>query len=402
MTKENWRQRHAVLVPDAQALGMIGVIRSLGKAGYLVHASSNERDALGLASNFTSKPAINPPYRDGCFIKWLRTYVNENKIELIIPSEGFLHAIEPHFDEFSSLLPVSRNKEITYRAFSKIDVARLFESADPELRIAECLPPSILLSRSNNLPTPGQLQLLGYPLYVKSDAKYCIDGSTSLLKRIGDPAIAIREIEKSLETHEIILVQGFVRGSKAATAFCISNGEILAKSSVLGLRTNPHTGGMMSLRMSISNPNLEILCEGWLEYLKWEGVAMVECKWDPAQNKFWFIELNSRYWGYLHLDLFSGVDMPRIQADAFFGVKGSGQPARRTGIVTRHLVPGDVGCLRSLLTDPEVKKFSKIKACISFLLDTIDPRIRADLLFPGDRKLYFLQLKKFLKEIRSQ
>ena len=81
MTKENWRQQHAVLVPDAQALGMIGVIRSLGKAGYLVHASSNERDALGLASNFTSKPAINPPYRDGCFIKWLRTYVIELNVE---------------------------------------------------------------------------------------------------------------------------------------------------------------------------------------------------------------------------------------------------------------------------------------------------------------------------------
>jgi len=39
---------------------------------------------------------------------------------------------------------------------------------------------------------------------------------------------------------------------------------------------------------------------------------------------------------------------------------------------------------------------------MNFLLDTIDPGIRADSLFPGDRKLYFLQLKKFLKEIRSQ
>jgi len=194
------------------------------------------------------------------------------------------------------------------------------------------------------------------------------------------------------------MVQGFVPGMKAALAFCIKNGKVLATSGVLGLRMNPHTGGMMCLRKSVTDILPEAICRGWLEHLEWEGVAMIECKWDPATNRFWFIELNSRYWGYLHLDLYSGIDMPRIQADAFFGVLEQSPPVQRLGVLVRHIVPGDVGFLRSLLKDERVTLGRKLRAISRFILDIFDPRVKSDLWFPGDRMLYIRQWQLFFRD----
>ena len=48
MTTDNgWRRELPVLVPEAETLGAIGVIRSLGRAGYPVHACA-VAEALGL------------------------------------------------------------------------------------------------------------------------------------------------------------------------------------------------------------------------------------------------------------------------------------------------------------------------------------------------------------------
>ncbi len=91
----NRRGFPAIMVMEASAIGMIGVIRSLGRAGYPVHACSSSADALGLRSNYASARAVHPDYNDPAFLTWLRDYSLEHKIAVIVPSEGFLHAIRP-------------------------------------------------------------------------------------------------------------------------------------------------------------------------------------------------------------------------------------------------------------------------------------------------------------------
>ena len=58
--KRSDRARHAVLVPAAHSLGAIAAIRSLGRAGYRVHAAGAE-SALGLHSRFADRYVISPP-----------------------------------------------------------------------------------------------------------------------------------------------------------------------------------------------------------------------------------------------------------------------------------------------------------------------------------------------------
>jgi hypothetical protein len=397
--QNQWRRQYRVLVPEAHALGAIAVVRSLGRAGYHVYACDADPNALGLQSNFATAKVVCPSYRDPKFMRWLRRYIQDMSISLIIPSEGFLQAIAPEFDSFSSLMPLSPDASTVYRAFSKIDVIELLQSEVVNSDISRHLPPTLIVRRGDPLPTLQSLRKLGTPIYLKSDIKYSLGRGDALLKRIVAPQEAQNEIARQLDRYEAILVQGFVPGRKAAAAFCLSSGQVLASSGVLGIRTNPHTGGMMSLRVSSHLEALHASALAWLRLLQWEGVAMVECKWDPSTDQYWLIEFNTRYWGYLHLDLLSGVDMPRIQADAFFGVTASHPPIQKLGVVARHTVPGDFGFWLSLIRDKEASLSTKLVGTLRFALDFLNPAIHADLLFPGDRHLYWVEWRRFVRDL---
>ena len=89
-----------ILVMDAHAVGMLGVIRSLGRAGYSVTACATSASALGLHSHYAEDVAVHPPYASGNFASWLDDYISERRVDMIVPSEGFLHAVRDRYERF--------------------------------------------------------------------------------------------------------------------------------------------------------------------------------------------------------------------------------------------------------------------------------------------------------------
>ena len=77
-----------IMVMEADAIGMIGAIRSLGRSGYPVHACSTNANALGFYSSFTAARAVHPDYDDPAFLNWLRNYTRKHQIAVIVPSEN--------------------------------------------------------------------------------------------------------------------------------------------------------------------------------------------------------------------------------------------------------------------------------------------------------------------------
>src|SRR5437867_2885880 len=120
-----WRSRHPVLVLEAQSLGSVAVIRSLGRGGYPVHACDPRVDALGLLSKYVHAKAICPNYDQEAFQPWLRQYIRQYNIQAIIPSEALLLALRTVFSEFTHLLPFSNQPKTLFSGMSKSD---LFES----------------------------------------------------------------------------------------------------------------------------------------------------------------------------------------------------------------------------------------------------------------------------------
>jgi len=371
------------------------VIRSLGRAGYRVHAVSDRPEALGLHSRFATESVVSPPYSDPAYQDWLQRELRERDIAVIVPSEGFLVATWASFADLQPLMPVPDDPVVVRRCFSKAETTAAFLSArDPVLR--DRLPPSVVVERGGPAPSLEALAALGLPLFLKGDANRALDGGDGLVRRIADPQAAHSGVEDLLERFDAVLVQGGVVGRKATVNVCLRRGTLLAASMCLATHESPHSGGLTVLRHTWWHEGMYQDALARLEYLGWDGVAMVEYKWDDAREEFVFIEANTRFWAALHLDLFAGTDFPAIQVDAFVGHPVQPAPRQASNVVSRHTVPGDVGYLMSRVRDPAVSLASRAWSLIEFCLLFMRPDIHRDLWFPGDRALYWRQWRQFL------
>lgn len=390
--------RHAaILVVDAQALGVIAVIRSLGRAGYPVHAVSADPDALGLFSGYATASDRHPAYDSAEFLPWLDTYVRRHDIRAIVPTEGFLHVIAPHYDRYAALLPDAVPYEIWQRCMSKVATQRCLLAAGEEL--CTHLPPGGIIEDPSSLPDRDELARLVAPFYLKADAGLARGEPNAVVRLCPDADSLLANARETLPAYRALLWQGFAPGRKVGVSLWRHRGEFLAESMTLGLHLQQHTAGMMSLRKSFWHDALLSDAKRKVAALGWQGVAMMEYKWDPASDRFWFIEINARYWGYLHLDLYVGKDFPAMQLDGFFGRPRTDLGPARRAAACRHTVPGEVSYLLSRLRDPQVSPFAKLGSLIGFFLRFLHPTERSDLWFPGDRRLYCRAWRQFLRRL---
>ena len=372
----------------------MGAIRSLGRAGYPVHACSSSKEALGLSSRFSTVGIVSPAYDDPAYLPWLRAYLRKHDIRAIVPSEGFLYAIRPVFAEFAHLLPIPPDERVVYRAMSKYE---FFEhlARDPSLWRNV---PATLFARCE-MPAPSEYAGLDLPVFLKADrchARAGADGGVFIARTHED---ARRRTADLLEEYDRVLIQGFVPGTKPGEYLLLWRGQVRAHFANLMLHQSPHRGGFGSLRESWHHEGLAKDAEAKLRAMDWQGAAMLEYRWDPATDRFWCIELNARFWGSLHHALYAGVDFPRLLLDAFFGRPVEPEPSYRDGIRCRLVVPAEIGYVRSRLRDPEVGRRARLWTILEFFLLFLDPRIRADLLWPGDRLLYFRAIGQFLRSL---
>jgi hypothetical protein len=383
---------------DVHAIGMLGVLRSLGRAGYLTHGCSSDVRALGLASRYNRRPAVCPRYSDREFLSWLRGYVTAHGVRAIVPTEAFLVAVREQIEEFRASLPLLPPTAILYRCFSKYDVLQSFLDAAPGDAVRRHLPPAVLLD-SGTAAQKADLSALAAPYWIKADAVHGLAGGQGFVRRAEAVEAGRRIAVEALATYARVLIQGHSHASQqAGVNLLIRDGEPLLESMMLSLHDNPHTGGTSGLRRSWWHAAMRDDALARLRHLGWTGVAMLEYKWDAATDAFEFIEVNTRFWAALHLDLRAGADYPRRLLDSHFGLD-DGAPARGTNaVVSRWTLPTDWGHMLSTLRDHGLARSRRLMAPIEFALLCVHPGIRDDLRFPGDGGLYWRQWRRFLAE----
>ena len=386
-----WRDDRPVFVSDVETLGAIAVMRSLGRAGYPVHAASLQDNALGLASRYARMRVVCPPYRGPHFIEWLRDYIRRHRIAAIVPSEDLLLVLRPHFSEFSPLLPFSRDPGVLYAGLSKHDLfASLQQVCAPNL-------PPLALARPGAVPKLSELRSLGRPLYVKVDACHSSDLEGGVF-RCATAEAARQRLEQLLGPYRCALVQGHVNGQGVGVFALRWQGQILAEFMHRRVHEVPHTGGASSLRESWWHQQMRDDAIAKLHHLDWQGVAMMEYRWDASGNRFALMEMNGRFWGSLHLALYAGVDFPRLLLDAHLGRPASEPASFSRGVQCRHTFPGEVQHVWSVYRDPNCCWRQRAGALRDFVRLSLDPAVFADLGFPGDRGLYWTNLARFCRE----
>lgn len=388
----NDRSSLHVLVPAARSTGGIAVIRSLGRAGYKVHAVDRDPHALGLRSRYAFARAVHPQSNAPEFVDWLTDYVRTSDIRLIIPGSG-IEVQNPNVPpEFAALFPTSTDAAILGRGSSKFGLFKRMSEESP----ANC-PPYLLVEFDNPLPKLSDLARLGSPLFIKLDAHHARAGGDDRVLRFADAPSAMAELERLRHHYKKALVQGFVPGVGVGAFLLRWNGKVIARMMHRRLHEMPHTGGASAYRESWWHSAIMVDAEKKLEAMSWQGVAMVEYRWNPATDEFALMETNLRFWGSLHLALFAGVDFPAILADAFFGKQPASLVEGVQGVRCRNTVPYELGYLVSLLRDKDVSVVRKLKAVAESALITFNPRIKSDLLFPGDRMLMAYRIGDMLR-----
>lgn len=392
------RGERNVLVAGAETLAAIGAIRSLGRAGYRVHACSSDCDALGFRSRLATLRAVHPDTHSPDFVGWLHAYVREHGIDLIVPTEALLVAIQPVFGQFTSLLPVPSSKQTAFRIFSKYDTLATLVDSDCESARAN-VPATLFIKEGQPDPDADALAALGAPLHIKADAIHARSPARSITIRAESPKNARVQLADVRRRFDRAIVQGHVTGQGVGAFFLIRSGEVLAEFMHRRIHEVPHTGGVSSLRESWRHDAIRDDALAKLRALEWEGVAMMEYRWDRETGDFRFIEMNGRFWGSLHLALFAGVDFPVMLADAFFGIALSKAPANYPlGLRCRHTFPKEVQYVWSRWKDKRLTFGRKVADLLEFARLSIAPGVYSDLSFPGDRGLWFRGLLRWLGE----
>lgn len=398
------REGLPVLVVQAESLGAIAVIRSLGRAGYPVHACATSANALGLRSRFARASVVCPPYHSSSFLPWLRRYVFENRVRAIVPSESFLLAMRPSFPEFAPLLTCGAEERVVYAGMSKFELFErlLGEPGAGSEAPPRHLPPTLLVEGLDRPPSPARLEGLGSPLYLKVDAAHGAPGAASEVAVAHTPEAARGQLARWAPRYARALVQGHVAGRGVGAFFLLHRGEVLAEFMHRRLHEVPHTGGASSFRESWYHPAIRDDALEKLRRLGWQGVAMMEYRWDAAMRDFRFLEMNGRFWGSLHLALVAGVDFPRLLLDAFFGRPVTPVRSFPLGVRCRHTFPAELHHLWTRLKDPGLGLGQKLRSLGELVALGADPSVHSDLLFPGDRGLYVDGLLATLSDLQER
>ncbi len=385
------REDKPVMVAGAHSMGALGVIRSLGRAGYPVHAVSDRPDAIGLRSKYARYVQVHPPGGSAELDDWLDDYIKANRIAMIVPGGAISPSAQPRY---KALFPVPADAAVLAKS-SKFE---LFESLTSQSGPVQAhLPPLHLIDLESADHGHLDLDALGEPLFIKLDGRHSKTGKGDQVIQVSDAETARFTLNELSRDYRKALVQGYVPGVGVGVFLLRWNGKIVAKFMHRRLHEMPHTGGASSFRESWWH---EAICEdatAKLNHIGWEGVAMVEYRWDPDTDSFYLMEMNLRFWGSIHLALLAGVDFPTLLADCFFGLPIEKPPLPKTGIKCRNMIPFEIGYLVSLWRDPQVSIWRKFYSLVEAAWLTLDPRVRNDLLFPGDRGLFWWRLMLFLR-----
>lgn len=380
----SWRNRIPVLVPDADDRIALAVIRSLGRAGYVVHTCSAKPRAVGFHSRFLSRAAVCPPYESDGFIPWLRRYCATHGIRCLIPIEQLMQAIRAAYAEFAPLLPLRGTAETVYRGLSKFGLfERLGYGTDN-------LPPFLLLRREDGVPAVRDIEALGAPFFVKADGCHARTVARHATFRVLDAKGAVRKVDELFGQYDRLVVQGYVRGTGVGAFLLRWDGRIIARLMHHRLHEIPGAGPS-SYRATIWHPAVMADAEAKLAKMDWQGVAMMEYRRDAESGRFALIEMNGRFWGSLHLAIYAGVDFPRMLCDAFFGhlpepVSGADARIRcRHPLLEAHYVLWRI-------QDPAIGWKDAISSVLEYIRLGLDPRVKSDLWFPGDRQMILWQI----------
>ncbi len=304
-----------VLVLGIHRRQSLGVIRSLGKAGYKVILGRFGNSSITERSRFVSQIIDFSPLNNkqpGEFIRILQGS---------FPTAG---ATNPVY-----IYPVS-NDELTFFSRNWQSVPDGFRVAMPNPNAIEtCLDKYRTndLVRELNLPN-AESQLaynktdifrkanyIGFPLIIKP----CIEGR-SIQNRKAYICQNDNELQQGFadwNESDSVVIEKYITGKRHNVYFFANQGELIRSVQFKILRTDRvDDTGLAVEGISVPlNPDFRKICQKLIRRLDYSGAGCIQFLRDDASGKIHFLEMNARLGANFAVAMNLGLDLPRMQME---------------------------------------------------------------------------------------
>lgn len=190
-----------------------------------------------------------------------------------------------------------------------------FESLGVARSVGLSQPPTVLVKRGSETPSEPLLPCLVKPVVSTAIVDDEPQRFSTREVRTADELDA--KLRDDLPRVDVML-QAPIRGACVGLGFCALDGQLLGVCVTSYLHNVVSNGRCSSYRtVKEVTPRLLSIVETIARQFRWTGFMMMECQATDAD--LWLTDLRCRPWDSMSLDIFAGVDFPKLLIDAFEG-----------------------------------------------------------------------------------
>lgn len=260
-----------------------------------------------LKSRYCQQYTCYPDPKSENFVNTLYNIINKTRSDVLIPMGN------------ATIIPISMNKKVFEEItsvpipdFDKVKTAYdKYESVRSASNIGIPIPETYLVQNEKEMDRISQR--IEYPAIIKPRES---EGSAEGVMRVNTPEEMRNAYEKLRIIHGDVVVQEYIPGGskqmRMVNVLYDKNSEPVVIFTAKKIREYPITGGITTFGESSWEPEIAEMGQKLFDAWKWYGVAEIEFKVDPRDGVPKLIEVNPRFWSYLQLPIYCGVDFPYL------------------------------------------------------------------------------------------
>jgi len=384
-----------ILIFGDDTRSFLATVRSLGRAGLLVHAAPFDFQAPALKSRYVSR------------IHWLPQYLGEGQewlqaVEALLKTERFDLVIP--CDE-RALLPLDKHREqlgtLAQLAIPDARSLEFFFNKDRTRELARVLGVPVAVGRLIATGDTAQTLIaeVGLPVAIKPCWSYTVDRLYARNRVI----IAADELAltQALASSRGIphYFEAFFDGIGCGLSVLANQGRVL---QAFQHRRVHELHGSSYYRVSEElSPFLMDAVAKMIDAARYTGVAMFEFKVNHETANWILLEVNARPWGSLPLPVALGVDFPTLWYQLLVeGVEAPPFPYQ-AGIYGRNLMPDarHVASLAGALRRRPLEFARYVLAALGEYVRVLTGREVQDVFVADDRGPSWCELKNYLRDV---